>query len=85
MFGEPLPSFSLRGESEVRTWCGGLVSVMAISATFMFALSKLQILLTRKNPSVTKYINEGAISIDDNFDLYENDFMIAFSLIDGIT
>ena len=57
---------------------------MAISATFMFALLKLQILLTKKNPSVTKFLNEGALSMDDNFDLYDSDFMIAFTLIDGI-
>lgn len=50
----------------------------------MFALLKLQILLSKKNPSVSSFVNEGVRSIDENFDLYDSDFMMAFTLLDGV-
>ena len=42
LFARPIPSFTLGGNSEVRTWYGGLCSFMIVGITIMFALSKVQ-------------------------------------------
>ena len=45
MFGEPLPTFNIKGESDVRTHCGGCISITIIYIVFYFAAVKMQHLL----------------------------------------
>ena len=40
MFGEPLPTFNIKGKSEVRTHCGGCLSMALIFTVIMFATLK---------------------------------------------
>ena len=38
----------------------------------------------RKNPAVTTFVASEALSFEDKFDLHDKDFMMAFTLVDGI-
>ena len=62
MFGEPLPMFNIKGKSDVRTHCGGCLSIAIIFSTVAFALTKLEHLLERHNPTVNIF------TIDDAYD-----------------
>ena len=84
LFGEALPQFNLKGENQIRTCCGGFVSIIMVTATLLFGLLKIKHLLSRQNPAVTSFIDEGALSSEDKFDFGENDYMLAFALIDGL-
>ena len=60
MFGEPLPSFNIKGQSDVRTHCGGCLSMLIIITAIAFALAKLEHLLAKQNPSVNIFTNANA-------------------------
>lgn len=50
-----LPTLNLKGDNEVRTKSGGLISLVIMAATFMFATLKLQHLLTKKSPDISTF------------------------------
>ena len=52
---------------------------MVIIVTTIFALLKLQILLMRKNPSVTQFVEKDAFDYTDKYNIAENEFMMAVS------
>ena len=52
MFSEPLPTFNIKGQSDVRTHCGGCLSMLIIITAITFALVKLEHLLEKHNPTV---------------------------------
>ena len=52
LFGEPAPTFNIRGETRIRTYFGAVLSTMIITVTLLFSLFKLQHLLSRHNPTV---------------------------------
>ena len=52
MFAEPIPQFNLKGKDAMRTYFGGLLSLLAYYLTFMFALNKFRHLITRHNPQI---------------------------------
>ena len=72
MFGTPLPSFNIQGEDQVRTHCGGCVSLLIMYVTFLFATLKLQHLLSKHNPSVNDFVDTDAY--DANFVWSGEDF-----------
>ena len=47
MFGAPVPSFKMRGESTVLTHAGGFISLVIFFVTFIFCLDKLADMLQR--------------------------------------
>ena len=51
--------------------------------TFLFAMVKLQELVTRQNPTINEYILKNEYSSDDVMDLGDisNDFSYAFGLV----
>lgn len=80
MFGEPLPTFNIKGESDVRTHCGGCLSIIIIYIMILFATLKMQHLLLKHNPSVNIFTERDAF--DETHVWYYNDqvdFMMAFA------
>ena len=81
MFSEPLPMFNIRGQSDVRTHCGGCFSILIIFTAIAFALVKLQHLLAKQNPTVNIFTRENAF---DETDVWrakdQKDFMMAFAV-----
>ena len=81
IFKQKIPAFSLEGRTSVETTVGALCSILIIALTFAFGLLKLQHLVDRKNPLITRTRQD--LSIDDTYDLNRDDFMVAF-FFDGI-
>ena len=65
MLGAEAPKFNIGGKDSVRTYTGGLVSLLILSATFLFAMLKLQVMFLRKRPDVVSFTDENAISSDN--------------------
>ena len=83
MFSAPLPVFNLKGRESVRTYCGGCVSLVIMYVTFLFALLKLQHLLSKHNPTVNTFTEHAAFGESDVWTGEENnDFMMAFTVVD---
>ena len=87
MFSEPLPAFNIEGHREVRTHCGGCVSLIIMYVLFLFAVLKLQHLLSKHNPSVNTFVERDVFDEEDIWYGAENEeFAMAFSVthfIDG--
>ena len=69
MLGAEAPKFNIGGKDSVRTYTGGLVSLLILSATFLFAMLKWQKMLLRNNPEIVSFTDDIAISSDDYYDL----------------
>lgn len=81
MFGAPAPTFNIRGEGEVRTYLGGIISSAIIAVTILFSLLKMQHLLSKHNPSVNVFKDINAWGIGDVMMPADSDnFMIAFAV-----
>ena len=81
LLSTPLPSFNIKGESEVRTKSGGLISLVILAAIFMFATLKLEHLLNKKSPEISTFEDTTAISNEDEYNVGENqDFQFAVGL-----
>ena len=51
IFGKPLPSFNLKGETKVPTLAGGLVTFMIICVFLTYGCLKFFHLIERANPA----------------------------------
>jgi hypothetical protein len=82
MFGSPLPGFNAGGDESVRTHSGGCLSLIIMYITFLFATLKLQHLMMKHNPSVNVFVDEEAFDETDVWYAEEQDFIMAFSVVD---
>ena len=79
--------FNIGGASYVWTHCGGCVTLMILVVLFLFAVLKLQHLLSNHNPQVNYFVERDAF--DENYIWnaeQDDDFMVAFTVtnfIDG--
>ena len=55
LFGISVPQLNVRGKSSVPTITGGLVSLVVIVVTFMFGLLKLEHMMRKKSPNISKF------------------------------
>lgn len=62
------------------TGLGGLVSILAVYSTFIFAVHKLQNMLIRKNPLITTNKQDNAVEASEVLETASGDFMMAFAL-----
>ena len=85
IYGVHLPSFNLKGKERVKTASGGVMTVIILAITLLFAGIKMEQLVTRKNPDVTKNIIEDFHDTDEKVLLMDENgqggtnFKMAFS------
>ena len=88
MFYAAVPTLNLSGKTRVTTLLGGCASIFLMTLLFLFALLKLEHLVTRKNPTITVFeeplsmINGDGV---ESFDMRSDNFMMAFAAEDDIT
>ena len=80
LFGAPIPTFNIKGSSDVKTSLGGVLSGIIIVTVNIFAMMKFKHLIDHKNPSISTYENENSLEVDDVFDTTHEDFALAFAL-----
>ena len=80
MFGASLPPFNIGGESQVRTCPGGVLSLIAMLLTFMFAVLKMQQFFEKSGPSIVQNFHEFDSHEEAIFDTTMPGFNIAFAL-----
>ena len=70
----------------MRTYCGGCVSLVIMYVTLLFALLKLQHLLSKHNPTVNVFTEHAVFGESDVWTGGENeDFMMAFAVVDYVS
>ena len=77
--------FNIKGQSKVRTHCGGCVSLAIIFTTITFAMVKLGHLLEKHNPTVNIFTSENAFNEKEIWRAKDQkDFMMAFAVTDAL-
>ena len=83
-FGEPVPAFNVKGQSTIRTRCGGVTTLIIATTVLLYAVIKFNHLSTRHNPHMSSYLQDipQKESVDISDDSYK--FKIALSIEDFI-
>lgn len=55
IFGEPLPSFNIKGKQQIQTRIGGVCTVLILATTLLFSVVKFIHLWTRNNPNLSQW------------------------------
>ena len=85
-FGSDLPTFNLKGETNVQTCSGGVLTLLITLVTLAYAAIKSVHLASKKNPQVTEFTEEGFFESSDVLNLSDVGFLMAFSVegsVDG--
>lgn len=81
MFLEPIyPSFISRGETQVRTVTGGILTALLAVVFIGYALIKLTHLLDKKNPLIAETKETNFYDFNTRINLNEIDFKMAFTV-----
>ena len=85
-FPAPLPLFNSKGQEAIKTYFGGLVSLIINYLFFLFAVVKFQQLVTRHNPQIVEYLETFGFDGTDEYNPGEDEnFMIAVGFVDHFT
>ena len=76
-YAAKIPSFNVRGESEVKTFVGGLISLLITGLTLSYAIGKWIELIERQHPVITEHEVPNFYDEDNRLDVSKTDFRIA--------
>ena len=80
-FGEPVPSFNVKGQNNVTSRTGGVITLLISTAVFWYAAVKFLHLYNRHNPLLSTYYQDVEANEILNFS-EQKEFKIAFSIED---
>ena len=73
-----MPSINLAGDTEVTTKLGGLLSILSVATTLLFAQMKLKHILEHNSPSIIA--NSHSIEEGARYDAQRDDYAMAFGI-----
>ena len=68
-FGEPIPSFNLKGKTHMTTWVGGLLSAIILTITLAYATQKLHALYLGLDPTINENIQTNYFGKENGLNL----------------
>ena len=86
LFKKELPTFNMKGKTHVPSYFGAFMSVLVALIVTVYALTKFIQLISKHNPNVSSWIEQGAVTSETVLDFKMEGFNIAFGAegyIDG--
>ena len=80
LFKEELPMLNLKGKARVPSMCGGLMTILIITVMTIYSLFKLELLVSRRNPNVSTYLEEQVLSSTDRLHLKRKNLKFAWAI-----
>ena len=77
-FSKEIPSFNLKGETNVTTLLGSIFTTLIVLVTLSYSLMKFEKVMTGRNADVTVFTELGHISADEKVNLNDISFRMAF-------
>ena len=77
-FGEPLPTFNIRGQEKVNSMVGGVATLLIICLVAAFGGLKLEQLLKHRNPNLSTYAKD--VQTGSTMNLNDRKFRVAFAV-----
>ena len=78
LFGAQLPSFNVKGKTEVQTLPGSICSLFIIGIVIAYSILKFENMLNKKNPLLNT--RNSPVDSDTRYHIRDSDFMIAFAV-----
>lgn len=82
-FGRDVPTTNLGGNPEVNTVCGGVLTLVIVTVTLLYASIKLTELVKNKNPRISDVTVPEYISNTEYVSVDEMDFKMAFKVFEA--
>ena len=79
-FGQQLPAFNIKGDKEVKTICGGIITILVYLTLFLWAAERLVEVINKENLTVTEFSEY--LDIDEKINFNEINFKFAFTFED---
>ena len=83
-FGKPIPSFNLKGETNVKTVIGGIMSLLVSITVLIYSTIKMIQLVNNSNPELGVVTSLGYIQPEEKVNLNEINFRMAF-VVEGFS
>ena len=80
MFGRPVPTFSLKGEDEIKTISGGILTIIMILTIIAYGSNKAVELFKKNNPVVNVVNKPNAINEAEIINIGASDFRFSFGI-----
>ena len=80
VFPASMPSFNVRGKTAVTTITGSIVSILVFLLVLFYGANKLTFLVERRNPTISSFIERGAVTKDDVLNLKQVNVRFAFGI-----
>ncbi len=80
IFGAPLPTFNLKGETHVNTATGGILTIFLTIVFLGYASVKLQHLIDSKNPDIAEFEENHFYDYTTRLNLNDIGFKFAFTI-----
>ena len=79
-FQKPLPMFNIKGRSTVPSLSGGLISLLIIIVIGLYSAVKFKHMAEKQNPSISSFIEYGALHSDFELNFKDIGIYFAFSI-----
>ena len=70
----------MSGATEVKTYTGGVMSVLVVTVLIAYGMIKLLHLLDKHNPNLAQYTETNVFDFNDRLNLNDIDFRFAFTI-----
>ena len=85
IFRQAIPSFGLKGKSTISTSLGGAMTLICSVVVLIYAASKMTLLQAVKGQTISLFYDDHATSPENQLNLNERNFRIAFSFEEVLT
>ena len=79
IFGQPLPTFNLKGETAIPTLTGGIVTFLILIVFLAYSCLKFLHLINKHNPTIIENTEKDVFGSDDLINLDDIGFHFAFT------
>ena len=80
MFGQPVPTFNLKGEKAISTIVGGICTFLIICVSLAYGSLKFVHLMEKRNPQIIQVTEKNFFGSDHIINLDEIGFKFAFTI-----
>ena len=79
-FPIPIPSFNIRGRTKVSSILGSVLSAIVLLVVLFYGAGKFRHLLERSNPTISTFIDRGAVTKHEHLNLRDAGLRFAFAI-----
>ena len=80
IFSQPVPSFNINGHTKISSFAGSILSCIVLLILLFYGTNKFKQLLERSNPTISSFVERGALTKEDHLNLRDSGLRFAFGI-----